>query len=258
MGAFRPRDGVYLHPLRGNAQRPVPPFPGAPVNFSDGQNAPKPCFLPQHAKIRRANSEAPLPRRGKQRRPRTLAAPPCPCGARQRRQTLVFAGGRPLLVGLPPSTPLPLHPKRNAARPPPARGAGARLHGAEGAGSRHCRLARCVTLCPPTGAKARCSSIKNAGLFCRSSSPVLSIYSIPAPAAFHRVEGASEMFRGEGFYEGSWCNWAAGRRCLLPHRRVPPCRDRASCARRETVVPCVRGLARLDFWAKLVYNGRRD
>src|SRR5699024_7539826 len=33
--------------------------------------------------------------------------------------------------------PPPPHPNRNAARPPPARGAGARLHGAEGIG---CRL----------------------------------------------------------------------------------------------------------------------
>ena len=89
-------------------------------------------------------------------------------------------------------------------------------------------VARCIALCPPTGAKARRSSIKNAGLFCLSSSTVLSVLSIPAPAAFRRVEGVSEMFRGEGFYEGNWCT---GRRCLLPHRRVPSCRDRASCPR---------------------------
>ena len=39
---------------------------------------------------------------------------------------------------LPPSP----QPKRNAERPPPARGAGARLHGANGTGRRHCRLIR--------------------------------------------------------------------------------------------------------------------
>ena len=61
--------------------------------------------------------------------PHTCSAP-CPCGARQRRPTHAFAGGRLLL---------PLQPKRNAAPMPPARGAWARLHGAEGAGSRHCR-----------------------------------------------------------------------------------------------------------------------
>ena len=36
----------------------------------------------------------------------------------------------------------PPQPDRNAERPPPARGAGARLHGANGTGRRHCRLIR--------------------------------------------------------------------------------------------------------------------
>ena len=51
------------------------------------------------------------------------------------------AGGRPLLVGLPPSSPLPLQPNRNEAPKPPAHGAWARQPGAEGAGRRHCRPA---------------------------------------------------------------------------------------------------------------------
>ena len=46
--------------------------------------------------------------------------------------------GKPLLVGLPPSV---AQPERNAARPPPSRGADVRLHGAKGAGRRHCRPA---------------------------------------------------------------------------------------------------------------------
>ena len=85
----------------------------------DGQSALIFCFLPRQTKIRRANSEALLPRRGKQRRLRTPAAPPCPRGARQRRPTHTFAGGRPLLVGLPPSAPAaaPSEPKRSAPAP---------------------------------------------------------------------------------------------------------------------------------------------
>ena len=98
------------------------------------------------SKIRRANSEAPLPRRGKQRRIRTLAAPPCSKGQGS------VAQRPPLQTAVPCSwacrrlLPLPLHPNRNAARPPPARGAGARLHGAEGAGRRPCRPSYCFYL----------------------------------------------------------------------------------------------------------------
>ena len=49
------------------------------------------------------------------------------------------AGGKSLLVDLPPSVPSPPHQKRKEASMPPARGAWMRRHGAEGAGCRHCR-----------------------------------------------------------------------------------------------------------------------
>ena len=49
------------------------------------------------------------------------------------------AGGRPLLLGRPPSTRTVAHSDRNAAHPPPARGAGVRLLRANGTVSRHCR-----------------------------------------------------------------------------------------------------------------------
>ena len=44
---------------------------------------------------------------------------PCPCGARQRRPTHAFAGGRLLLVSLPPSAPtaVPSETKRSAPAP---------------------------------------------------------------------------------------------------------------------------------------------
>ena len=42
--------------------------------FPDGENVPKPCFLPRHAKIRRATLQCLCPQ-GKQRRIRTPAAP---------------------------------------------------------------------------------------------------------------------------------------------------------------------------------------
>ena len=49
------------------------------------------------------------------------------------------AGGKPLLVGLPPSTRTPPDAERNEAPMPPARGAWARRPRAEGTGRRHCR-----------------------------------------------------------------------------------------------------------------------
>ena len=49
------------------------------------------------------------------------------------------AGGKSLLVDLPPSVPSPPHQKRKEASMPPARGAWMRRLRAEGAGCRHCR-----------------------------------------------------------------------------------------------------------------------
>ena len=51
------------------------------------------------------------------------------------------AGGKSLLVDLPPSVPSPPHQKRKEASMPPARGAWMRRLRAEGAGRRHCRPA---------------------------------------------------------------------------------------------------------------------
>ena len=49
------------------------------------------------------------------------------------------AGGRPLLVGLPPCTRSAAGQKRNEAPKPPTRGAWVREHVANGTGRRHCR-----------------------------------------------------------------------------------------------------------------------
>lgn len=52
-----------------------------------------------------------------------------------------YAGCKPLHVGSRRLPARPLQAERNAARPPPACGAGARLYGAEGIGRRYCRHA---------------------------------------------------------------------------------------------------------------------
>ena len=87
--------------------------------FLMGKAPQRPARSRDTPKIRRANSEAPLPRRGKQRRFRTLAAYPCPRRARMRHST------RRLL-------PPPPQPNRTAAHPPPAHGAGVRQPRAKG------------------------------------------------------------------------------------------------------------------------------
>ena len=116
--------------------RPVSPFPGAPVNSPDGQNVPNPLSLPRHAMIRRATLQRLCPQ-GKQRRPRTPAAPLAHRGKAASPNAPQAAG--PCSWASRRQRPPPPHPKRNAAHPPPARGAWAREHGAEGAGRRHCR-----------------------------------------------------------------------------------------------------------------------
>ena len=58
----------------------LPFFRRACQNVPDGQTVSSSNFAPRQTKIRRANSEALLPRRGKQRRSRTPAAYPCPPG----------------------------------------------------------------------------------------------------------------------------------------------------------------------------------
>ncbi len=57
-----------------------PVFPARLPAIPDGQTAPQTALSREPPKIRRANSEALLPRRGKQRRIRTPAAYPCPAG----------------------------------------------------------------------------------------------------------------------------------------------------------------------------------
>ena len=96
-------------------RKSVPPFPGAPGKPLEGRNVPKPCSLPRRAMIRRATLKRFCPAGQTASTPRTGSAP-CPTGARQRRPTHAFAGGRPLLVGLPPSAPTTAlsEPKRSA------------------------------------------------------------------------------------------------------------------------------------------------
>ena len=94
--------------------RPPARLPAVP----DGQSAPTFYSLRDVSKIRRANSEALLPAG------QTASLPahrqrPLARRARQRRPTYAFAGGRLLLVGLPPSTPAaaPTETKRSAHAP---------------------------------------------------------------------------------------------------------------------------------------------
>ena len=111
---FPPRDGCVDSVASWSAKGYASVLPARLSTVPDGQSAPTPLLAPAiHPKIRRANSEAPLPRRGKQRRFRTLAAYPCPRRARMRHST------RRLL-------PPPPQPNRTAAHPPPAHGAGVR------------------------------------------------------------------------------------------------------------------------------------
>ena len=132
--AFRLWDGAYFRFLRGEAhcesvgvtacgknsapcgEKSVPPSPGAPGKSPDGRNVPKPRFFPRHAMIRRANSEAPLPA-GQTASNAPTGSAPCPPGQGSVAQRA--AGGRPLLVGLPPSarTTTSLGPKRSAPAP---------------------------------------------------------------------------------------------------------------------------------------------
>ena len=84
--------------------------------------------------IRRATLQRFCPQ-GKQRRPRTPAAPLARQGKAASPNAPQAAGPCSWACRRLPAPPP--HPNRNAARPPPARGAGARLHGAEGIG---CRL----------------------------------------------------------------------------------------------------------------------
>ena len=141
--------GLYLRgkAVAGLARIPAPdvrrcPFPvprRACLPYLMGK-APRPSALSRDAsKIRRANSEALLPRRGEQRRSRTLAASLAPAGQGSVAQRMPLQAAGSCSWACRRLFPLPPHPNRNAARPPPARGAGARLHGAEGTGSRHCR-----------------------------------------------------------------------------------------------------------------------
>ena len=86
--------------------------------------------------IRRATLQRLCPQ-GKQRRPRTPAAPLAHQGKAASPNAPQAAG--PCSWASRRQRPPPPHPKRNAAHPPPARGAGVREHGANGTGRRHCR-----------------------------------------------------------------------------------------------------------------------
>ena len=70
-------------------KRAAAPFPGAPGTFPDGQNAPKSCFFPRCAMIRRAHLQRLCPQ-GKQRRIHTPAAS-LARRATQRRKEIPFS-----------------------------------------------------------------------------------------------------------------------------------------------------------------------
>ena len=120
--------------------------------FLMGKAPQRPALPRDTPKIRRANSEALLPRRGKQRRSRTLAAYPCPAGqgcvisptlsfrigGRRASNARIHAACFPRPKNrhlLAPSS----HQNRNAAHTPLARGTDRRQLRANGAVSRHCR-----------------------------------------------------------------------------------------------------------------------
>ena len=75
-----PRDGCVGAAASWSAGRYASSFRRACQTVPDGQSAPQTALSRDTPKIRRANSEALLPRRGKQRRSRTPAAYPCPAG----------------------------------------------------------------------------------------------------------------------------------------------------------------------------------
>ena len=95
--------------------------------------------LPRHAMIRRATLQRLCPQ-GKQRRPCTPAVPLAHRGKAASPNAPQAAG--PCSWACRRQHPPPPHPKRNAASKPPAHGAWAREHGANGAGRRHCRPRR--------------------------------------------------------------------------------------------------------------------
>ena len=102
---FPPRDGCVDSAASWSAGRHASVPRARRKSPRDRQNVPKPCFLPRHTMIRRATQQRLCPRRGKQRRIRTPAAPLAPPGQGSVAQRA--AGGRLLLVSLPPSAPAP-------------------------------------------------------------------------------------------------------------------------------------------------------
>ena len=128
------------------------------ADFRENGNAARiPLFCGAPSQNRRLLTPPPQPKRNAERLPPARGA-----GARQHdakgagRRHCRPAGGRPLLMGLPPSarTFAPIETKQSAQAP--TRGAWARLPRAEGAGRRRCR--------PPTrGARARLLRAEGAG-----------------------------------------------------------------------------------------------
>ena len=119
--------------------RPVPPFPGAPVNSPDGQTAPKTPLSPATRHDPARHSAAPLPAGQTASTPHTSSAP-CPKGKAASPNAPQAAG--PCSWACRRQHPPPPHPKRNEAHPPPARGAGVLRIRANGSGRRHCRSRR--------------------------------------------------------------------------------------------------------------------
>ena len=107
-------------PQKARAVNAAPPVPRRACKPFLMGKAPRLSVLSRDtSKIRRANSEAPLPRRGKQRRICTLAAPPLLKGQGSVAQRTPLQTAVPCSWACRRLLPLPLHPNRNAARPPP-------------------------------------------------------------------------------------------------------------------------------------------
>ena len=90
-----PRDGCVDSAASWSAGWHASFLPARLPAVPDGQTALQTTFSRDTPKIRRANSEALLPRRGKQRRPSTPAAPLAPAGQGSAIQRAVYAHHRP-------------------------------------------------------------------------------------------------------------------------------------------------------------------
>ena len=181
-----------------------------------------------------------MPQWGKQRRSRILAAPLAPAGQGSVAQRTPSQAADPCAWACRRLLLLPLQPKRNAAPMPPARGAWARLHGAEGAGSQHCRLGLRARVAPCScGARNRHASVENTGL------PLV----------------LSPLCCFAHFFSARTCNRTAAA-SPFPLLRG---RNRRAAGGNDAALPCgqggavgVRGTTLFALWAKALQSGAPD